>query len=138
MAERSRVTVVETVYHQTGEGHTTPIESKYQRFLGSVGPGYLRLQTVGEDWQPLDVGWVQDASFLHIRNEKPRYSRVPTAVEQGIAESKVLELRMEDSEIPFSEVRVGESIRINPMYVRMIQVRCRSGEAKFTVNVLPE
>lgn len=136
---RPRLSVVQMVYHQQPDGQPTVQEARYSRWLESDEQPYLRRMTVGEEWVALDVGWVEKAGMLVLRNEGGPPSPVKLTPEQKAeAAAKVIE-------VGFTEgltgqvwlIPPGESMAGVPRNAKELRVRCQSGEVKLSVCVLP-
>lgn len=137
---RSRITVVDTVYHQASGADPTCAESRFNRELLTDELPYSRQMKLEEHWRPLDHGWMAASGMLFIRNEEGRFAQVvPTAVERGEALRKIVEIGIETSVgvIPFAYVPPGESCRWPPMDVRVLRLRTRFKMAKVTLTLFP-
>jgi hypothetical protein len=144
---RDRITVVEQVYHRPADGgEPTVAETRFSRELASQEQPFERRAKVGEDWQPLEHGWLESAGMLLISNEEGRHLQVnPTDEERLSISRRVLELiyAMEDDEllVPQSSctwlIPPGESMRAYPSDVSRLCVRCQSGVARFTLRLYP-
>lgn len=141
--ERARLTVIETVAHQQVGQAPFSLGVPYQRWLESQEERYSRTLKVGEEWTPLDCGWVKEASLLLIRNEEGSYrTRNPTEEEKAVTAAKVLEVAAwlgEDILVMETLDVVGpqESIRRIPARLDNLMIRCRSGVARYRILVVP-
>lgn len=142
-----RLTVVETVYHQPWGEEPVAVESRFSRDLQTRNQLFERRCRVGEDWQPLECGWLGEAGMLVIENREGRFlQRVPTDEEREAAAAKVLEVGWEPDGATMHDppataqwiIPPGESIRGQPATLKSLRLRCRSGECRFTVYLLPE
>lgn len=137
----SRITVVETVYHQTVPDQPTALESRFSRFLASDEQVYVRRLTVGEDWQRLDTGWLKVASLLLVSNDEGRGQQVqPTDQERADIAARVIEVahgEYRSAILPDWLIPPGESLRGCPASLGNIWLRCRQGVARCTVVLFP-
>jgi len=155
---KDRLLVTCTVSHFPADGsQPTVAGGPCSRWLATTEQCYVRKATVGESWQPLPDGWLKEAGMLLITNEKVRWAAQPTAEERAAAEAKVLEVGMAvvgpstsspalNQAIenlkpgyiqPFALVRPGESVRLEPVDLATLRLRCRMGESRITVSVFP-
>lgn len=134
---RNRVAVVETVYFQAhGEQPLPPIESRYYRWLNSEEQPYNRNLKLTETWTRLDMGWLGDAGLLVIHNVPERLQTQPTDKERLAMANKVIELTY-DTANPEWVILPGESLRAHPTRAKDLFIRCRSGECRAYINVIP-
>jgi hypothetical protein len=139
-----RIAVVEMVsFNSPGiSSHST--DTRFVRHLKSDEQPYIRQLTIGEDWQPLDLGWVKNPSMIIIENREGSFMQVqPTREEREEAAKKVVEIGIRNGETeatwPDWLVRPGENFRGSPSFIdTKIEIRCQHGKAKVTVNIFPE
>lgn len=130
------VTVVETVYHQVVNQQPMGIPHNFQVALESDAVPNVRRVSVTGEWQPIDLGWIEKPSMIHIVNEEGRrFSRNPSEAERLSVAERVVEVGYEGA--AFLEVRPGRSERLTPVDAGRLRVRCRSGSAVCTVTVYP-
>lgn len=139
---KSRLTVVETVYHQNGTDQPTSAYSSFCRTLVSQDEQPFAKQVkVTEDWRPLDLGWIEQAGMVVIRNESGVFKIViPTDSEREVEMRKVVEVGFctGSYEItPSVLIPPTESARFYPYELSQLRIRCRSGMAKCTVHLFP-
>jgi hypothetical protein len=141
---RDRITVVEMVYHRSASGGEPFVsDSRFSRELGTYEQVYERKHLpVEEGWQKVSLGWVKTCGMLVILNEEGRFSqRNPTDEERSRAKGKVLEVCY--GPIPEGAnprpwlVPAGETMRVVPVGVDDLFIRCRSGRAYYTVRAFP-
>lgn len=131
-----RLTVVEHVYHQLLDQSPTGSESCFDRELSSDEQPWLRTKMVGEAWDRVDLGWIDEPGMLTVSNSIVKRESTPTEDEKLQDASRSLLLRFGES--PGSiEIRSGESCRFEPYDAIPIWVRCLSGETKMTVFCVP-
>ena len=138
-AMRARLVVVESVYHQSPDGQPTSAEGAYARQLDTDEQPYARKCKATEEWRPLDCGWLDRASMLHVVNEEGRFLVQPTDAEREEVNRKLIELAVsvQGSLTPFAEIPPHETARFRPVDPKALRVRCRSGAAKFTLTLFP-
>lgn len=151
MAEqKDRLVVVESVYHQPVGKEAKLIASRFSRELSSDEQPYQRELKASERWEPLDNGWIDKAGMLVIRNNEGQFLQTqPTEEERQEVAERVLEICCEDrdalsvdNDFPISLfpqwwILPGESMRACPADLGSIYIRCRSGTAQFTLDLLP-
>jgi hypothetical protein len=151
---RGRITVVESVYHQTENEQPTMVpESRYSRPCITDEQPFLRKGKIGEQWQSLETGWLPQTSLLRLSNEAGKFSRIPSLEEREQEAAKVIEVAFvppvdhtpkrdmhspqQTGPHPCLEIHPGESSRFRPCDLGTIRVRCRSGEAPYHLSLLP-
>ncbi len=138
---KSRVTVVETVYHQHAGESATSIESRFARNLETQEQLYQRRLKIGKSWTPLDCGWLEEVSMLVIHNEEGQNLLVhPTPEEKEKTNAKVIEVSHTPNPNNNTSwiIPPGESMRACPASIRDLYLRCRCGEARVTLNAIPK
>lgn len=149
-----RMTVVQTVYFQADGQEPSSVDSRYNRDIVQDEHPYHRQSRVGEEWKLLDCGWIERACCLVIKNEPTKFHVQPTPEERAEATARVLEVAIRvdvspknrDMHTPrtqpvmavWSLVHPGESLRVCPSSLKDLWVRCRSGECRFSVYLMPE
>ena len=147
MAEiKSRVTVVETVYHRSPGAPPVGVESRFSQDLDSDEQVYERRLKATKEWQLLDCGWVEDPLMLLIINEEGKRLQVnPTDEEREDTAKRVLQIayviivlgEVGGEGIPYL-VPPGTSTRLYPSTIEGLHVRCQSGTAQFTLYAYPK
>ncbi len=134
---KNRITVVETVYHQVMGDQPDCLESRFTREVESQEQPYRRNCKVGEEWQALDTGWLDEVSMLVIRNEEGTNLQVhPTEEQKADLAKKVLLLSSTDSSTNWL-ILPGESFRGVPSTVKNLEVRSQSGTIRFILYATP-
>lgn len=140
---KPRITVVETLYHQGVLGETpTTVTCQFSRELESDEQPYQRRCKVGEDPQPLDIGWIEEVGEIHIQNEEGRSLQVqPTNEEKAESAKKVLWIVLHNKASSYwpglLRIPAGESQRLLPIYPEELWISSRSGTTRFTITVFP-
>lgn len=140
---KPRITVVETVYHQAPGQQPTSVECRHTKSLDSDEQPYTRRVKVGQEWQALDCGWLEEASLLVLSNAKEQFAVNPTDEQRQEAEARVVEVGIaaedDDTRItPLFLIAPGDTFRGQPLGVKAIKLRCRKGEATVTINLFPK
>jgi len=152
----ARLTVVESVYYQPPHGIgevTPPMETRFSRPIESDESPYRRVSvTIGSEWTKLDCGWLEDLPCGHlvIQNMEGKFTqRIPTAEQILESQSRVIELKFlpESDFVPEREllsttpvhivIPAKESCRFQPQSLKNLYLRCRNGEAKYTLTLIP-
>lgn len=135
-APRARFGVVETVYWQrTGESP----EGKAVRFgrsLTTAEEPYVRRILVGEEWQPLDPGWVEEAALMRLENEERGIGAV-VEVGLAVAEEPLTQHDPDQAVHPVLLVPPGEAFRGSPERLGALRLRCRKGQARCRLTLIP-
>lgn len=142
----TNIAVVEVVYCRRPGEEPTAVESRFSRWVHTTEQPWTRRFNVGADWQPLDCGWVEQASLLHLANNEGKNLRfVPTKEEEEQTQAKVVEVGLSiltteaDRELvePGWVVFPKETMRVQPIDLSRLRVRCRSGTARCTLTLFP-
>ena len=136
---KDRITVREMIYHQQAGEQPTGTETKFSHELESHEQPYQRRLSVGEDWIPLDHGWIEEASLLSIFNEEGKFLQVnPTDEERAEAAKKVLQVSPTINVVVNPWIILpGQSMRGCPLSIRSMFVRSQSGVISFSVHIFP-
>jgi len=139
----ARITVVDSVYWSTEDGQPVQISSRFSRPLESEEQPYIRRITVGEEWQPLDLGWVGKVGLLVLANEPTPRRVQPTAEERDEDDARVV-LVVWDRNLPYAGICIPprEDCRLRPIMLAgqekvSLWIRCLNGITKVTVNAIP-
>lgn len=136
---RPRITVVENVYHQLGnESPKQPVTTRFYRWLETDEQVYTRKLKVGEQWQKLDTGWLEEVGLLIVANEAEKLQTIPSTQERELAAAKVLELSYGETAENAWFVYPGESMRGVPAAPKDLRIRCRSGVTLCTITAFPK
>lgn len=139
---QQRIVVKETVYWQSRGSNPQSVSGNFVHTVRSGEYPYSHPRiVVGEDWQPLEIGWLKRAYAVVVENLAEVRRTIPTPEEAKASEDKVLEIgtSREGVSIPFCHVRGGESTRLSPPHgnVSGFCMRCLRGEAQVTVTAFP-
>jgi hypothetical protein len=135
---KSRLGVVEHVYHQASNDQAFQVEGRYSRPLVTNEQPYRRKLTLTKEWQPFDSGWVKEAGMIHVSNEEGKHAQViPTEREAAVTSAKVIELASFDADPNPYLIMPGETFRGQPKDVRQLMIRCQYGTATCWVTVFP-
>lgn len=152
MTQPSRLTVVESVYHQSPNSQPIGVEARYGRLLATDEQPYVRKFTVGPQRQRLPLGWLAGTEenggpgpacvgLLCVANDEGRQRTVmPTPEERASSDARLITLAVavtESLSVAFAVVRPGESCRFEPSCAGNLIVWCEQGEVKCTLTALP-
>jgi hypothetical protein len=133
----ARVTVTQTVTHMTRERQVS-WESMFGRMISTEEQPFVRNSKVGEQWMPLETGWLKDCSCLVLVNEEGKLGDTyPTLEEKKVTAAKVIELGWAEDTACWL-VPPGESFRGSPADLGKLRIRCQRGEAKYTLVLVPK
>lgn len=139
--DRARLTVTQKVYHQSVGEKPLVIESAFGRWLTTQEQPYTRHSRVGETWQAIDGGWTRGLSQLVLENKEGAFRHTnPTEAEREAVKARVLEIGLEvgGTVYPFGKVHALETLRLDPENLSRMRLRCRSGEARYCLTLIPE
>lgn len=132
-AIRSRIVVVETLYHQPMDGSSpTSVDNRYGRMLETDEQPYTRLMKIDGIWRELDPGWLKAqvetgaVGMLLLRNEEKD-------------KDAIVEVAFGTPPVVFSSLPPGESLRL-PCVQNLDKFRVRtraSRPLKVTLHLLP-
>ena len=142
----NQITVVDKIYHRQGSESPTSVSSRFIRHLQTDEQVYERRTRVGEEWTPLEHGWIEEAGMIVIQNtEGTTLQVIPTEEEKEETAAKILELSVTDGLLDSPPgvlakpwlIPPGESFRGYPSDVSKLVLRCRSGVCRYNVHVYP-
>ncbi len=140
MQPKNRVTVVEQVAFQPFGEQPVSVSRAYARELDSDQQFYKRTLKVGEEWQRLDCGWLDecDIGLIVICNEAgTNLQRVPTKEERAAIEAQVLEVSYNPALADSWTVPPGAAMRGYPSRSQNLFLRSRSGEIVVSIFLTP-
>ena len=125
------------VAHQLPNEQPTAISLQYVKQLESDEQPYQRRCKVGEEWEVLDLGWIEGkVSLIAIANLEGSFTQVnPTEEEKAESSHKILQIGCGNQalfDIPPKETFVG-----SPSSVKELRIRCLSGYGKFNITIYP-
>lgn len=127
-----RITVVSQVTYQTAGKVTSTVISRYSLPVAEDDQKYERPPySVGEEWVPLDPGWVKEPGMVVVQND-----RKSPWLEIGV--STVISLDGMTAVLPCWLVPPGGEHRGFPADFSSVRVRAKEGQCKFVVNVYPK
>lgn len=155
----SRIMHVGNIYYisRSGQPHVTEIRSNRNQVADEQAFGPRRM-TIGEEWTPIETGWIEVCGMMILTNEEGRrLQRIPTAEQIEEINGKVVEIAFVKNlpvsneprtmhsppivapDEPFAALLLlpGESLPATPVSMKQVLVRCRAGQARITVNLLP-
>lgn len=133
-AKNARIVVTGYVYHQPATEQPFSVNLGFSRQLESDEQPWIRKIKIGEEWQPLDPGWVKEVALLVLVNDEGehRFQRVPTEQEKQDMKDRIVELGyLSPAQAkPNWLIPPGENFRGMPVDLASLRVRCRRGEAR--------
>lgn len=138
-ADKSRITVVETVTHTPGGGlPQEDISTRYYRWLSSNEQTYRRTLRIGTDWEPVDLGWLAELPIgtVLIKNtmsDNPSSPDFRHVIWLGVKQSGM------DHVIPLTTILAQESVRLPGLFSGTVLLVCAPhGTCSYQVGVIPE
>lgn len=136
----NRLTVVDSVYYQPTDGSPTTAmgdASRFSRELQSDEQPYERHKLAKDGWEPLDHGWIDRCGMLVLRNDEGHFAVNPTPEQRAAVFERVIEVSFGDDKCRIL-VPPLETCRFYPDDVCCMQLRCRTGTARYTLYLVPE
>jgi hypothetical protein len=148
----SRITVVETVYHQQSGGQPTAVVNRHGRPLDTDEAPYTRQVNLTEEWQALDLGWLEgNVGMLVLSNEEGKgYTVNPPRSELEDVRRRIVEVTYEWPSGPrdmHSPPKValapewyvfpGESMRATPAHADLLRLRSQHVKARVLLTLFP-
>ncbi len=144
---KSTVNILSTVYHRNPGENPITLETNMRHELVSDEQPYQRRCRVGEEWEPLDFGWLApkdgplDVGSIHIVNEEGKFlQKQPTPEQRAKTEAKILEIRVTPDNCCWGYFLIapGQPFYNYPTQPKDLQIRCQKGIARFTITVFPK
>lgn len=143
-AVKGRWGVIESLYFQSPGDDPLSVDHRFGGQVETDEQPYMRKKKVGENWEPLDCGWLQGTKMLLIENESPNYQKVPTDEERRRDKEKVVEVGLDMIEIKgshcyktFASIPPGQTARFLPADLASLGVRCQAGQTTYKVTLIP-
>ncbi len=145
----NRIAVVEMVYFQETGVSPIAITTRFSRKLHSDEQPCIRKIKIGQDWLPVEMGWVRDCGMLVINNDEGKFKTNPSEDQLATVSKMIVEVAVQPPEEKnrnmhsppkigpqlFAVIPPQESLRLIPS--GNLVVRCRSGIARITINAFP-
>jgi hypothetical protein len=143
-ANRSRLTVVETVHHSVGDSPVVSSDNRYSRWSTSGAQCVSLKGAAGAGWSALPWDGSGPARALVLRNEAGMrgHAQPPDPALEELKEF-VIELGVAASPgqasgvTTFATLGPGESCRLAPTDVGSLRVRCGGGNAPYSLFLVP-
>lgn len=119
---RPRVTVVEHVYCETGDGVSTHAPYQFNYQLKSEDQAYIRRKKIGQDWEQVEFGWLTQVSMLVIENVGPPPTGFNLNEKQKMQVADLV-IELSTGDITICKIPVGQSVRI-PNPSNQLFIRC--------------
>ena len=134
--DQDRLTARLDVYYEQSGTTPSQISASFVSLLPkSEEQVYTRKINIGEEWEPLDLGWVENVGTIVLENRKAIFQTVPTKEETEAEEKKVVYIRNKKETIGWAIPAGGFFMAVTRG--EEIEVRCLSGSTKAVVNVFP-
>lgn len=143
-----RITLLtQVIHHLPGAPGYGPKPLRYARDTIVDEQAYERTVRVGEEWKPLDLGWVgtdyhgAGAVLLVVNCSVPKPQRVPTVEERAENLAKTIIVGIEQNDGSVLELGYGfpdeQVLCIHPLNLPRYRVRCGSGEGRYSIFLVP-
>ena len=137
---KPRLTVLETVYHQTPSKQPHTVATTSVRICETHEQVYTRELIATEEWQPVvdKCCWLDSYSLIHVKNEAGTgLVANPSEKEQAAIDAQVLELSFSEDNVGSFHLGPGETFRGNPQGPNHLLIRSLSGDTDYTLTVFP-
>jgi hypothetical protein len=141
---KSRIVVKETVYFQPSGDGPISVENGWSAWLATDEQPYCRRMKVEESWVPLDMGWLEDCSLIHLHNPAPTFQVNPTDEEKREASSRIVQIGVmpalplqSEQPTPFAVLSPGTSMHLSPFDAKSLLVRCLHSEVRLSLTIIP-
>jgi hypothetical protein len=138
LADADRCTANINVYHEQHKLQPTHATAAFSSMLSQGGEAaYTRRVQVGEEWLPLDCGWLRDDAGAVLLTNQTREDgdRVPTDAQREAVDAAVVEVCSGGT--PWKLPPRGGFVFGIPVDVSMLRLRCVCGVATVGVHVCP-
>ncbi len=141
--KRAHLSVVNILYHRGVDMETTsPEPQRWGRWLETDEAPFMHPKfVVGEEWKPLPTGWLEQCSMMEVVNLEvwDGWGQPSDEQIQAVAE-KVVEvgLAITGQIVVLSTIPPGESRAWEPADLKALRLRCRKGQAKCRVYLVPK
>lgn len=140
LANTNRLTTTTDTYHESQDNPPTQISFGFERLLKTDEEVYSRRLVVGEEWVPLDCGWLEKASLIVIRNVLVPLKVNPTEEEALAISQREIWLTQDENPTensPHWVIHPGEGFQGSPSSLSDIHLRCRKGQVKVSLSIIP-
>lgn len=123
----------------------------YSERLSTEEQAYQRSLSVGEEWEVLDLGWIDalkggpGCSFLCLKNSyQPWRARTPSPQELLEAQKRIIEVGMKIDVggvvffQPLFVLPLGFGIPFCPIDLSSYRIRCKDGKGRYSIFAVPE
>lgn len=127
-----RLTIIEESCFTLTNELPVPLVSRYERMIDTVEMPVVRPTTIGQEWQPLELGWLKSLSMVYIQNEEGKRLLVrPNKKEESLIAARIIQVGLVSSVDPsvveeLTPIPPGETGRINPVHPTRIRLRALS------------
>lgn len=136
--EKSRLTVVDIVYHQVVGGQTKQFPGRYFQWLQGHSEAVVRELRIGEEWTELPSLMGDECAMLVIENmEGMFFDRIPSPDAVAEANERVIEYGYGEGTAQ-QDIAPRMGVRLIPRDLRKVKLRCRKGEATAKIVVVPK
>lgn len=137
---KARLRISGWVAYQHEQGEPIVVELRHVRALEGGEQEFIRRIKVGQERQPLPLGWVKKAACVVIENREGEGLQVQPDPETAAAiDARIVEVGVVCGAafLPAALVRPGMQYYLEPADASSLQLRCLKGEAHCTVTVFP-
>tara|TARA_R110000751_G_scaffold222808_1_gene325058 strand:- start:432 stop:899 length:468 start_codon:yes stop_codon:yes gene_type:complete len=124
------------VYHEKEDEEPTYINSVFSELIPPCDERvYSRKIKVSEEWQPIDIGWLNSSGFLLIQNTKKKYKTNPDENEIEIEKKKTIVVRTGNGE--GWKIKGGSFFFGNPVDMNNVEIKCEFESTAIEIHVFP-
>lgn len=136
-----RLTTVESLNFQSDTFPTLVVLTQSERFVESEDQPFQKIQKITTSWVTIKTSLIQEYiggglfGIISIRHDKSNNAQVlPTKEEKALADSIVVKVRIGGV---VALLLPGESLRMCPESLPVIELCCSHSSARATVTVFP-
>ena len=139
----NRITLILRAYHHSTDEQPFSIEPEpnYTTECKTKEDPWTRRMKVGEEWEEVDLGWLQDTAGLVvlINTEGTHRSQVnPSQEQRDETAKKLVEVRTCEGDINPLLLPPGEFLPIKVDNPRLLKIKSEHGRARVTVYAFPK
>ncbi len=149
--KRAHLSVVNILYHRGVDMETTsPEPQRWGRWLETDEAPFLHPKfVVGEEWKPLPTGWLEQCSMMEVVNleawdgwGQPSDEQIQVVAEKVVEVGMLIDLSRfgpcVPMVVPVTPIPPGESRAWEPVDLKALRLRCRKGQARCRIYLVPK
>lgn len=136
--EQDRITCQFSIVHEHCGDPPFTLGCSFSSICKTVEQPWTRRVQIGEQWIPLDIGWIENPGLIVIENQTGKGLLVnPTEEELAEINSKMIYVTCNEPDVEWI-IMPRMHFFARPKTLENIRVRSSSGKIKASIHVLPE